>query len=58
MPLIEYQKSFETKLLAEESARAYENGYPPQGYGTTTKVFQDKLTGRWVMKAERWHSCD
>jgi hypothetical protein len=56
--MIEYQKSFETKFQAEEAARGYLEGYPPEGYGTTTRVFQDKLTGRWVMRAERWHSCD
>ena len=55
--MIEHISLHDTKFLAEEAARAYNDGYPPQGYGTQTVV--TKLTdGLWQMRATRWHSCD
>jgi hypothetical protein len=55
--MVYYSSTHATKEAADAAAALYMREYHPAGYGTTTRVHQD-VSGRWVMNAERYRSCD
>ena len=49
---------FKSEEAAKAAAASYERCYPPQGYGTNTRVVETPSVSGWIALGSRWSSCD
>lgn len=49
---------YETEAEAREAGLNFIKEWPPFGYDSSYQLWQDKQTGRWMLRTYRASSCD
>lgn len=57
MSIVNIREECDTKEEAEKRVKSINTWYPPGGYGTSLRVYQQS-DGKWIVDGYRFSSCD
>lgn len=58
MSIVNIREECDTKEEAEKRVKSINTWYPPGGYGTSLRVYQQPSNGKWIVDGYRFSSCD
>ena len=58
MSIVNIREECDTEEKAIERRQAIIDWYPPGGYGTSLRIYQQPNGGKWIVDGYRYSSCD
>lgn len=58
MSIVNIREEYETEPEAVKARDSIMDWYPPGGYGTSLRIYQQPDDGKWVVDGYRYSSCD
>jgi hypothetical protein len=58
MSRIDIREECETEEAANERKQEILDGWPPFGYSTSLRIYQQPTDGKWIVDGYRYSSCD